>query len=92
MSVLEPFALPPDMLLQERRPKLGESVGRIVEGSEQRLSFTNREGQDPHLRVDGSLETPGELPVEAEASELKHVVVSDWNPGQHDGHDGEGIA
>ena len=53
------FPHAPLVLGQEHAPKLGEAVGRIVEGTEDRFPFVDREREDLRLEVVPILEALG---------------------------------
>jgi hypothetical protein len=73
----EPFANPPYLLLEEHGSQLGETLGRIVECSQDRLPLGHCEGEDFGLGVVGALEPFGFV-VEAwhhGAPELRRTLV-----------------
>ena len=52
---LETFVLPPDVLLQKRRPQIEHLLGAVLEHAQDRLSVGNVERHDPGFAVVGAL-------------------------------------
>ena len=54
-----PFALPPDVLLEQRGPQLQQLLGTLVEHTQDRLPVGHLERHDPGLAVVGAFEPFG---------------------------------
>ena len=82
----EPHARPPLVLAQEQTAEFSESVGCILEGSDDRLALRNGESEDLRLAVACDLDLLGDV-VEACESEkcrqLENASVGDGEAGEH---------
>src|SRR5688572_25276791 len=80
---LETLALPPDVLLEQRRAQLEQLLGAVLEHPEDRLAVGNVERHNPGFAVVGALEPFGgvdELGLAKAGGEPEDGSVRDRDP------------
>lgn len=89
-ALRQPFALSPFELAKQDASELNQSIGRIVERSEDRLAVGDRQCEERRLALDRILEPLGgviEACVSEHAGERRDVLVCDRDARQVHRHE-----